>query len=154
MEEYRRLGELNYMAVKRRQTLDYLYAYPGAFFSLTVRRFLCVWTGFWSLQLFLVDPTSALHAILTTTITIFMLIGLFKAWRSDRTMALPYLLAILSFPLVYYITHSHAEYRHPIDTIIVALAVYGVTSIRRRRGAMQEKTILDHSLRASVPSTF
>jgi hypothetical protein len=154
MEEYRRLGELNYMAVKRRQTLDYIYAYPGAFFSLTVRRFLCVWTGFWSLQLFLVDPTSALHAILTTTITIFMLIGLFKAWRSDRAMALPYLLAILSFPLVYYITHSHAEYRHPIDTIIVALAVYGVTSIRRRRGATQEKAILDHSLRASAPSTF
>jgi hypothetical protein len=154
MAEYRRLGELNYMDVKRRQTLDYIHAYPGAFVSLTVRRVLCVWTGFWSLQLFLGDPISALHAILTTIITIFMLIGLFKTWRSDRSMAFPYLLAILSFPLVYYITHAHAEYRHPIDTIIVALAVYGGTSIRKSRRATQEETCLDHSLRSSAPSTF
>jgi hypothetical protein len=153
MEEYRRLGELNYMAAKRRQTLDFISAYPGAFISLTVRRFLCVWTGFWSLQLFLVDPMSALHAILTTIITIFMLIGLFKTWRSDKTIAMPYLLAIFSFPLVYYITHSHAEYRHPIDTIIVALAVYGATYKRKGHGDTQEKTSLDHSLCTSAPST-
>jgi 4-amino-4-deoxy-L-arabinose transferase-like glycosyltransferase len=125
MEEYRRLGELNYMAFKRRQTLDFISIYPGAFVSLTVRRFFCVWTGFWSLQLFVADPISALHAILTTILTIFMLAGMFKAWRYDRALAMPYLLSILAFPLVYYITHSHAEYRHPIDTIIVALAVYG-----------------------------
>jgi hypothetical protein len=150
MEEYRRLGELNYMAAKRRQTLDFISAYPGAFVSLTVRRFLCVWTGFWSMQLFLVDPMSALHAILTTTITIFMLIGLFKAWRSDKTIAMPYLLAIFSFPLIYYITHSHAEYRHPIDTIIVALAVYGATYKHKGQKNTQEKTSLDHSLHTSA----
>jgi hypothetical protein len=141
MDEYRRLGELNYMAAKRRQTLDFIYAYPGAFASLTVRRFFCVWTGFWTLHLFLVDPISALHAILTTTLTIFMLIGLFKAWRSDKTVVTPYLLAVLSFPLVYYITHSHAEYRHPIDTIIVALAVYGANGFFAR-GRSGEKDAL------------
>jgi 4-amino-4-deoxy-L-arabinose transferase-like glycosyltransferase len=132
MEEYRRLGELNYMASKRRQTLDFISAYPGAFVSLTVRRFFCVWTGFWSLQLFLEDPTSALHALLTTVLTIFMLMGLFKAWRSDKTVVTPYLLAIIGFPLVYYITHSHAEYRHPIDTVIVMLAVYGANGVFTR----------------------
>jgi len=78
-----------------------------------------------------------LHAILTTTLTIFLLAGLFKAWRFDRALVMPYLLSILAFPLVYYITHSHAEYRHPIDTIIVVLAVYGADGffarIRRYR---------------------
>jgi 4-amino-4-deoxy-L-arabinose transferase-like glycosyltransferase len=125
MEEYRRLGELNYMASNRRQTLDFISAYPGAFVSLTVRRFFCVWTGFWSLHLFLTDLQYTFHPFLTTTLTIFMLAGLFKAWRSDRAVVTPYLLAILSFPLVYYITHPQAEYRHPLDTIIVVLAVYG-----------------------------
>src|SRR5215475_7018521 len=132
MEEYRRLGELNYMASKRRQTLDFISAYPGAFVSLTVRRFFCVWTGFWSLQLFLEDPTSALHALLTTVLTIFMLMGLFKAWRSEKTVVTPYLLALIGYPLVYYITHSHAEYRHPIDTVIVMLAVYGANGVFAR----------------------
>jgi 4-amino-4-deoxy-L-arabinose transferase-like glycosyltransferase len=141
MEEYRRLGELNYMASKRRQTLDFISAYPGAFISLTVRRFFSVWTGFWSLQLFLVDPILALHAILTTILTIFMLTGLFKGWRSDKAVVIPYLLAIIGFPLVYYITHSHAEYRHPIDTVIVALAVYGAKGFFARiRG--EEKAAL------------
>jgi hypothetical protein len=137
MEEYRRLGELEYMASKRRQTLDFISAYPDAFVSLTVRRFFCVWTGFWSLQLFHADPILILHAILTTTLTIFMLAGLFKAWRSDRALVMPYLLAILAFPLVYYITHSHAEYRHPIDTIIVVLVVYGASGLVRRRARKQ-----------------
>jgi hypothetical protein len=153
MEEYRRLGELNYMAAKRRQTLDYISAYPDAFVSLTVRRFFCVWTGFWSLQLFQLDPVSVFHTILTTIITILMLIGLFKARRSDVTIVMPYLLALFSFPLVYYITHSHAEYRHPIDTIIVVLAVYGATYKGKGREDAQVKTSLDHSLRSSAPSS-
>jgi 4-amino-4-deoxy-L-arabinose transferase-like glycosyltransferase len=125
MEEYRRLGELNYMASKRRQTLDFIKTYPVVFVFLTVRRFFCVWTGFWSIHLFYVEPLSTLHTILTTILTIIMLAGLLKAWRSDRAIAMPYLLTFLSFPLVYYITHPHAEYRHPIDTIIVVLVVYG-----------------------------
>ena len=137
MEEYRRLGELNYMAFKRRQTLDFISAYPDAFVSLTVRRFFCVWTGFWSLHLFLTDLQYTFHPILTTALTIFMLAGLFKAWRSDRAVVMPYLLAILSFPLVYYITHPLAEYRHPIDTIIVVLAVYGAQGLVRYRARKQ-----------------
>jgi 4-amino-4-deoxy-L-arabinose transferase-like glycosyltransferase len=133
MEEYRRLGELDYMASKRRQTIDFISAYPDAFVSLTVRRFFCVWTGFWSLQIFHADPILILHVILTTILTIFMLAGLFKAWRSDRALIMPYLLALFAFPLIYYITHSHAEYRHPIDTIIVVLVVYGASGFVRRR---------------------
>ncbi|MBO0858445.1 MAG: glycosyltransferase family 39 protein [Chloracidobacterium sp.] len=125
MEEYQRLGELNYMAFKRRQTLDFIEAHPGAFIFLTIRRFFCLWTGFWNISLFYEEPLSTLYTVMNTILTIFMLIGLFKAWRSDKAVAMPYLLALLSFPLAYYLTHPHAEYRHPIDTIIVILVVYG-----------------------------
>jgi 4-amino-4-deoxy-L-arabinose transferase-like glycosyltransferase len=137
MEEYRRMGELNYMDAKRRQALDFIRAYPDAFVSLTVRRFFCVWTGFWSLQLFLTDGQYTFHAFITTIMTILMLAGLYKAWRSDRAVAMPYLLALLSFPLVYYAAHPQAEYRHPIDTIIAVLAVYGASGLVRRRERKQ-----------------
>jgi hypothetical protein len=141
MEEYRRLGELNYMDAKRQQTLNFISTYPDAFISLTIRRFFCIWTGFWSLQLFLTDPKLALHVPITSILTIFMLIGLLKAWRADRSIAMPYLLAILSFPMIYYISHPHAEYRHPIDTIIVALAVYGANGFFARiRGGEVKST--------------
>jgi hypothetical protein len=50
---------------------------------------------------------------------------------------MPHLIALLSFPLVYYLAHPHAEYRHPIDTIIIVCAAYGakgfVARIRRFR---------------------
>jgi 4-amino-4-deoxy-L-arabinose transferase-like glycosyltransferase len=137
MEEYRRLGELNYMDAKRRQALDFIYAYPDAFVSLTVRRFFCVWMGFWSLHLFLTDGQYTFHAFLTTITTIFMLAGLSKAWRTDRAVAMPYLIALLSFPLVYYAAHPHAEYRHPIDTIIVVLAVLGASGLAQDRARKQ-----------------
>src|SRR5262249_13889115 len=52
MEEYRRLGEVDYMDHKRRQGLDFIYAYPGHFVSLTVRRFFYTWTGFWNIHSF------------------------------------------------------------------------------------------------------
>jgi hypothetical protein len=141
MEEYRRLGELNYMDSKRRQTLDFIYTYPGTFIYLTARRFFCVWTGFWSIRLFYVEPLSTLYTIMTTILTTFMLIALFKVWRSDKTIAIPYLLALFSFPLVYYITFAHAEHRHPIDTIIVILTVYGAKGFfaRNRDSALNAK---------------
>jgi 4-amino-4-deoxy-L-arabinose transferase-like glycosyltransferase len=139
MAEYRRLGELNYMDAKRQQTLKFISTYPDAFISLTIRRFICIWTGFWSLQLFLSDPKLAFHVPITSIITIFMLMGLVKTWRTDKTIAMPYLITILFFPLVYYITHPHAEYRHPIDTIIVALSVYGANGFFARiRGREEE----------------
>ncbi len=137
MEEYRRLGEIDYMAAKRRQTLDYISAYPDAFVSLTIRRFFCVWMGYWSLQLFMADLEYKFHAAITTIITTFMLIGLFKAWRSDRASVMPHLIAILSFPLVYYLAHPHAEYRHPIDPIILGLAIYGASALLQRRTRKQ-----------------
>src|SRR6266542_1501782 len=132
-----RLWAREYMSCNHLQTRQFFSAYSRVFVSLTVRRFFCVWTGFWSLQLFSADPILILHAILTTTLTILMLAGLIKAWRSDRALVMPYLLALLAFPLIYYITHSHAEYRHPIDTIIVVLVVYGASGLVRRRSRIE-----------------
>jgi 4-amino-4-deoxy-L-arabinose transferase-like glycosyltransferase len=150
MADYRRLGELNYMESKRRQTLKYISTYPDAFISLTARKVVCIWTGFWSLQLFRSDMQMAFHVVLTTPLTILMLIGLFKARRVDKSLAMPYLLTILAFPLVYYITLPHAEYRHPIDPIIVMLAVYGITSMSKGRKDTSEEISLDHSSMASM----
>jgi len=142
MEKYRQLGELNYMAFKRRQTLDFISAHPGAFLFSTARKIFCVWTGFWNIQLFYAEPLLMPHTILMTTLTIFMSVGLFKSWRSDRAVVMPYVLTLLSFPLVYYVTHPHPEYRHPIDTIIVALTVYGAHGFFARiRGGENRKAL-------------
>ena len=40
--------------------------------------------------------------------------------------AVPLASVMLFFPLIFYITHSSSRYRHPIDPVMLVLAVYAV----------------------------
>jgi hypothetical protein len=39
------------------------------------------------------------------------------------------------FPLVYYITHSNAHYRHAIDPVLTILSAYALSQFRRHANA-------------------
>jgi hypothetical protein len=57
---------------------------------------------------------------------VFSLLALIGAWlalRSRDPDAAPYALTILSYPVVFYLTHGSARYRYPIDPILTLLAV-------------------------------
>src|SRR5262245_17055154 len=45
MEKFRQMGELPYMAEKKRQAVDFIMAQPGTFIWLTVRRVAYFWAG-------------------------------------------------------------------------------------------------------------
>lgn len=134
MQEYRRLGELSYMAEKRRQVVGFISSHPGWFARVTLRRIVYFWTGFWSLPRTYqvgepLDPDETFdpaHIIFCTTLTVLALAGLRRAFVQHVPAALPYALMLFGFPLVYYITVPHVRYRHPIDPQMVVLAVYAV----------------------------
>jgi 4-amino-4-deoxy-L-arabinose transferase-like glycosyltransferase len=134
LEEFRRLGELNYMAEKRRQAVEFIATRPGTFLWLTIRRAVFVWTGFWSLSpgYLALEPMEPANIVFCTTLTVLMAVGLRAAWRDRKAAAIPYALFLLSFPLVYYLTHPTLNYRHPIDPAIVVLAVYGAITLFSR----------------------
>ena len=48
------------------------------------------------------------------------------AYREQNEAALPLASVMLFFPLIFYLTHSSGRYRHPIDPIMLVLAVYGL----------------------------
>jgi hypothetical protein len=48
------------------------------------------------------------------------------AYRSHNEAAVPLASVMLFFPLIFYITHSSSRYRHPIDPVMLVLAVYAV----------------------------
>lgn len=131
MEEFRRAGELNYMAMKRRQALDFITTHQGTFLWLTIRRMVYVWTGFWSLSpgYLAIEPLEPINIVFCTALSLLMLAGLRQAWRQRQAVAIPYALILFSFPLIYYITHPTLDYRHAIDPEIVILAVYAVTKL-------------------------
>lgn len=133
MEDYRRLGELGYVEQKKQASFDFLRRYPGLYLRLVAKRFIYTWTGFWSLRkdYLAAEPFTFPHIALTTALTVLLLVGARRAVHfnpvSGGTFShsalpqstLPLLLVLASYPLVYYIAHSGAEYRHPIDPVCV-----------------------------------
>jgi 4-amino-4-deoxy-L-arabinose transferase-like glycosyltransferase len=130
LQQYIDLGELNYMARKKAQAIAYVKEHPGQFVSRSIRRFIYVWTGFWS---FHSDYTSV---VLGLTINFCYLIlsclaffGLWKAYHLDPDKAILVAVILFAFPGVYYITHIEMGYRHPLDPILTLLAVYALVPV-------------------------
>ena len=126
--EFVRLGEIPYMREKRRESLGFLAQHPGLYFVLCLRRFVYLWTGFWN-----VDPSNLgdeLHGFgnvfLMVAVTLAMLLGLWRALRVARSAAIPFVLVLAIYPLIFYFTHPAIRYRHVIDPEIFILAALGL----------------------------
>jgi Dolichyl-phosphate-mannose-protein mannosyltransferase len=126
--EFQRLGEIRYMEAKKRYSVDFIRANPGWFAWTSVRRAVYLWTGYWSFERSYLqqEPLDPPNILFSTTFTVLTLLGLRKAFRAGAATAMPYLLVLFSFPLIYYFTSPEVYYRRPIDPIMVVLAVYGV----------------------------
>jgi 4-amino-4-deoxy-L-arabinose transferase-like glycosyltransferase len=135
MEAYRRLGELGYVEQKKQASFDFLRRYPGLYLRLVAKRFIYTWTGFWSLRkdYLAAEPFTFPHIALTTTLTVLLVVAAWRAMHFNPDGTLPLLLVLASYPLVYYIAHSGAEYRHPIDPICVVFIGYLASSMMPRR---------------------
>jgi 4-amino-4-deoxy-L-arabinose transferase-like glycosyltransferase len=131
LAEFVRLGEIPYMREKRRQALDFISQHPGQYLVMCLRRFAYMWTAFWNL-----DPNNLeiefhnpANVYLTVSLTVVMLIGLWQALRTAREKTLPYLLLLLFYPLVFYLTHPEIRYRHIIEPEMIILAALGMRFI-------------------------
>jgi len=127
LEEYARQGEIAFMQERRKDSLSFIGHHPGFFGFMCLRRFFYMWTAFWNL-----DPANLaveLHSpgniFFTVCLTVLMLVGLLSSLQSDRETAIPYLIVLGVYPLVFYLTHPEIRYRHLIDPEIIILAAVG-----------------------------
>jgi 4-amino-4-deoxy-L-arabinose transferase-like glycosyltransferase len=133
--DYQRLGELGYMALERKLSVDFVSRYPGMYAWLSVKRVIFTWTGFWSLNPAYTknEPLQIPNVIFCSVWTLLMLAGLRLAWRRYPLVELtPYLATIAFYPAVYYLTCTFIEYRHTIDPLVVAFSAYAVVKWRER----------------------
>lgn len=145
MEKFQRLGEVAYVADKRRQAVEFLARHPGRFSWLTLRRFVYFWTGFWGPHPTwrLDDEYGMPNLLVCTGITFLALWGLYRALRDRREYTIVLAIPLIFLPLVYYITHPDIRYRHPIDPALVVLAAYGIVS---RLGSQRPERLRTGSL--------
>ena len=137
MEEMVRLGELRYMAQKRQQSFSFLDDHPGLFASLVVRRFLFLWSGFWSFRSDYLkeEPFDLPNIPFATGFTFLALIGLRRMFREHHPARWLFALVLMTFPVVYYLTIPINRYRGPIDPEVVMLSVYGLSWRASRRAS-------------------
>ena len=126
--EFVRFGEIPYTAAKRRQSLDFLAGHRGLFAVTSVRRVVYFWTGFWNLNPMnlAVEFRGASNVFLTSLLTLLTLLGLWQALRIAPRHALPYVIVLIFYPLVFYITVPEIRYRHLIEPEMTILAALGV----------------------------
>jgi len=138
--EYQQLGEIAYTSKKFHEGLAFINSHRALYVGQTVRRVVYLWTGYWSFhpRYLQEEPADPFNMIFCTGLTVLTLAGLRQSWRLDPSIAVPYLLVFLFFPVIYYLTHPEDYYRRPIDPQYVVLAAYAVAvwvAERKRRRA-------------------
>jgi len=112
--EYNQLGELRFMETKRQVALQFVRQHPWQFWRLSV----------WRVRQFWSEPEGSAWPWISLAAWLGVVLAL---WRK-RIEAVPYLVVLLIFPLVYYVTHTFPTYRHPIEPLMLLLAAYAAAS--------------------------
>jgi hypothetical protein len=140
-ERLRTLGELRYAAEKREVALRLIAGNPTRFAALTAKRVVSFWLGT-SDSLVDVWRAAAIGTALKLTagglLAILGLLGAGVAIHRRLWDSGPLVLTLLAYPLVYYVTHNVARYRHPVDPLLVPLAVWVVMQAGRRWSGRNE----------------
>ena len=130
MGQYQSMGELAYVAMRRRQALDYIKADHGRFALLCFKRFTYFWAGSPKATQppWLNEAKNSLY--LASSVLMFW--GLGRALRQGRTGAWLLFWLVLFYPAIYYIVFPSPRYRNPIEPEMTILCVYLITELPKK----------------------
>ena len=134
-EKFLRMGEVPYMQEKQREAWTFIKSHPNDEARFLFHRFFETWTGnketfadLWNSGVFLIRA----NLIVNYALPLLTFAGLLFARRRSALLSLPLLNVIVMFPVVYYICHTTARYRHPIDPVMCLLAGYASVCVVRQ----------------------
>ncbi len=130
MRQYEAMGELPYIAMRKRQALDYIEADYARFAVLCLKRFIYFWAG--PPKLAKIWWLAEVKNSLFLATSVLMLWGLGSALRRHRRGAGLLFWLILLYPAIYYLVFPGQRYRHPIEPEITILGVYLLTEAGRK----------------------
>ena len=132
MVKFQTLGEIAYIADKHHLATDFVSHHKAFFLASTLHRFVRFWTGYWSFSASYLryEPLDLPNFPFCLFLCWAMVRGIRHLWRADAPASLPYLAAVLVFPLPYYLTHCSMDYRQPLEPVILILVVVGLFGTR------------------------
>jgi Dolichyl-phosphate-mannose-protein mannosyltransferase len=128
-QKYKQMGEIAFMGEKQQEAFTFMRTHPAETLRSMFRRFVGNWLAFtdnpadaWSVTPLYVKAFIVMNFLLA----LFTLLGALFAYHSNPVEGFPYVIVLLVFPLVFYLTHSSLRYRFPMDPIMMILAANGV----------------------------
>jgi len=123
--EYQNLGEAAFTARAGHAAIECVRSHPMTFFRDSLSRALWFWiypVNFWPLSV---------------AIDFAALTGLIMVFRRTRPAALPLIVVLTFFPLIYYASQDVSRYRHPVDPVLYALSGVVLSRIMRLSGKLR-----------------
>ncbi|MFI5182876.1 MAG: ArnT family glycosyltransferase [Vicinamibacteria bacterium] len=133
LDRYRQMGELSYVAEKRREAIDAILGQPALFWTNTARRAYWFWFGMTRDD---PDLPPLLRNFGYAVAFLLSLAGLGLMVRRRKPESLLFAGLFALFPVVYYITFVTTRYRHPIEPEMMLLIVYTLSTFGAR-GAVE-----------------
>ena len=129
---YKRMGELPYVASKKQLAIDFVKQYPREFASLCATRVVAFWRG--TALNYSDTRAEPWRPWVYWPLSALMFGGLIVAiaWRVDGGWL--YCGLMFLYPITYYVIFAHPRYRHAIEPEMLLLSTYFVHS------ALQELT--------------
>jgi 4-amino-4-deoxy-L-arabinose transferase-like glycosyltransferase len=128
---YQQLGEVAYVAMRKREAIDFIRADYGRFAWISLKRFVYYWGG--------LPRSSEIPALAPFKNSVFLASsvlawwGLVRALRKRRPGAWLFLWLIVTYPAIYYFVFPHPRYRHPIEPELGILIVYVISEAEFHR---------------------
>src|SRR5437870_1663209 len=136
VRRHRELGEIAYVAQRKREAIAFNREDYFRFAGLCVKRFIYYWAGRpRPAQISALPPIENLVFLASSVLALW---GLARALRKRRPSAWLFFWLILCYPLVYYVTFPHARYRHPIEPELTILIVYVISEAERKGNRLKE----------------
>jgi 4-amino-4-deoxy-L-arabinose transferase-like glycosyltransferase len=130
MRLYREMGEVAYVAERRRQALAFIREDYSRFLQLCAKRFIYYWGG--------VPRLSEIPALAPIKNSVFLASSLLAFWGLGRALrrrvpgAWLFFWLIVCYPAVYYAVFPHPRYRHPIEPELGILIVYVISEAKKQ----------------------
>ncbi len=125
MRRYKELGELAYVAERKREAMAYIRRDYTRFAGLSLRRFFFYWGGLPKAE---ENPVVVFfRKSLFAASSVLAFWGLGRALRKHKPGAWLFFWLVLIYPLVYYFLFPRPRYRHPIEPELGILMLYVIS---------------------------
>jgi 4-amino-4-deoxy-L-arabinose transferase-like glycosyltransferase len=148
MARFSQLGELRYVAEKQQIAVNWIRQHPARFAQLTLKRVAFFWFDIPEQGRMANRFGMGSRHALFFGFALLAFWGLWRAWRRQVKGVFLFSGLFLLYPLVYYITHCHPRYQHPITPEMLLLSVFLLYTASQEPSALR---IRQENLRQGGP---